>query len=217
MPATPSDRPGGRNALERLVLITILAIVVAGIAVPATTKVGLPAEVAQPTTTPSVDGRPPPALSRRADTVKTTPFQPASAPPRRVSPTLPRTRTAAVEPRRTEPAGPPPAQAGAAQAVGATPNGGYVLPGGHFRVTGDARTILDFELLSRCAGSIALPPIPVDATGAFDFGGYPPGAPAETIARVAGRFVSSREARGTAKISRGGCRGETVSFIARLS
>jgi hypothetical protein len=103
------------------------------------------------------------------------------------------------------------------QSVSATPNGGYVLPDGHFRVTGDARTILGFEVLSRCAGSIALPPIPVDSAGSFGFGGYPPGAPAGTSVRVAGRFVTLSEARGTTTISRGGCRGETVSFAAHLS
>jgi len=103
------------------------------------------------------------------------------------------------------------------KAVGAVPNGGYVLPDGHFRVTGDARTILDFELRSHCAGSIALPPIRLDPTGVFDFAGHPPGAPAGTTVRVSGRFVSTSKARGTTRTSRGGCRGETVAFVAHLS
>src|SRR5438876_8650350 len=62
MPAPPFDRPDRRSALRRLVLLTVLAVVVAGIAVPATTKVGFPAKVAQATKThpPAVDGLPPP-------------------------------------------------------------------------------------------------------------------------------------------------------------
>jgi hypothetical protein len=97
------------------------------------------------------------------------------------------------------------------------PNGGYVLPDGHFRVTGDARTIVDFTLSSRCVGSLALPPIQVGATGAFAFAGHPTGSPPATAVRIKGRFVSSREAWGTTQVSHGGCRDATSIFVALLS
>ncbi|MDP9319384.1 MAG: hypothetical protein M3O94_10025 [Actinomycetota bacterium] len=108
--------------------------------------------------------------------------------------------------------------------VRAIPNGGYVLPDGHFRVTGDARMIVDFTLSSRCATSLALPPIRIEGTGAFAFVGYLTGSPWDiapsppaTAVRIKGRFLSSREARGTTQVSHGGCRDTTISFVARLS
>jgi hypothetical protein len=101
--------------------------------------------------------------------------------------------------------------------VRAIPNGGYVLADGHFRVTADAQTIVDFTLNSGCAGSLALPPIHIGATGAFAFEGHPTGSPAATAVRITGRFVSSSEARGTTQVSRGACRDATINFVAHLS
>jgi hypothetical protein len=108
--------------------------------------------------------------------------------------------------------------------VRAIPNGGYVLPDGHFRVTGDARMIVDFILSSRCASSLALPPIRIGGTGAFAFVGNLTGSPwdiapspSATAVRIKGRFLSSREARGTTQVSHGGCRDAKTSFVARLS
>jgi hypothetical protein len=101
--------------------------------------------------------------------------------------------------------------------VSALPNGGYVLPDGHFRVGADAKTIVDFTVESRCAGSVALPPIPLDATSTFEFAGHPPDAPAGTSVYITGRFVSSREVRGTTQVSRGNCGDKRLPFVAHLS
>src|SRR5712691_10056471 len=75
-PAPPSDGHGLRGALRRAVLVTFLAIVVAGAAVPAITKVEPPAKVTQATKAPrpSVESpRPRPVVRRRGAPRKTTP------------------------------------------------------------------------------------------------------------------------------------------------
>lgn len=97
------------------------------------------------------------------------------------------------------------------------PDGGYVLADGLFRVSGDGRQVLDFALRTHCGGSVILPPMQVDATGAFAFDGHPPSTPSGTVVQITGRFVSSREARGAWKVSRDICRGQPVSFVAQLS
>jgi hypothetical protein len=99
------------------------------------------------------------------------------------------------------------------------PNGGYVLPKqrGHFRLSSDARTIVDFTLATSCAGALTLPPIEVGTTGTFAFAGHPGASPSGTTVRVEGRFVSPAEARGTAQVSGSGCRVPAAPFVARLS
>ena len=157
-------------------------------------------------------------------TIKRWKTKSANATPRSPTPsvsvTLPRTPPSAVELQLQGAVARPPAHAGTPQppaAIRASPDGGYVLPGGRFRVTDDARTIIDFALHSPCGGGITLPPIRIDPSGAFAFVGHPPGAAAGTSATVQGRFVSSLEARGTTRVNRAACRGETVSFVARVS
>jgi hypothetical protein len=99
------------------------------------------------------------------------------------------------------------------------PNGGYVLPNqrGHFRLSSDGRTIMDFTLATSCAGALTLPPIEVGTTGTFAFAGHPAASPSGATVRVEGRFVSSAEARGTAQVSGAGCRVPAAPFVARLS
>jgi hypothetical protein len=123
-------------------------------------------------------------------------------------------------PARPKPSSPPtPAEVSPASAVHPVPNGGYVLPKkrGHFRLSSDGRTIVDFTLATTCAGLLTLPPIDVRSTGTFAFAGHPAGSPAGTTARVNGRFVSPTEARGNSQVAGTGCHEQAAAFAARLS
>jgi hypothetical protein len=122
-----------------------------------------------------------------------------------------------VQPKPTSQ--PTPTKATTAPSVRPVPGGGYVLPEGRgrFRLSSDGQTILDFTLVTSCAGALTLPPIEVGKTGSFAFAGHPAGSPPGTTARVEGRFVSTAEARGTAQVSGSACRLPTTTFVARLS
>jgi hypothetical protein len=113
---------------------------------------------------------------------------------------------------------PSPVTAGAG-VVRPVPDAGYVLPEGrgHFRLSSDGRTIVDFALVRTCAGLLTLPPIDVDATGSFAFAGHPGGSPSGTTVNITGRFVSPSEAHGTAQVSRSACRAPATTFVAHLS
>jgi hypothetical protein len=217
----PPGGEGRQGWLRRGLLAALGTIVVAGALAPTTTNVVTTRVTAPPTSTfpPAVESsRPPPSGHGQATVVNTSAESDVTAGARRAlpAPASPRTPSPPVEPR-PKPAPALPERAPATEPVGALPSAGYVLPGGHYMVDARARTILDFTVDSRCAGSIVLPPIPIATTGVFGFAGHPPGTPTGTIARVTGRFVSPRTARGTTQVSRRACRGTTISFVARVS
>ena len=117
------------------------------------------------------------------------------------------------------PPSPPPTTTAAAppvKGVSPTPYAGYVFADGLFRVSDDGRQVLDFALRSGCAGSVILPPIEISPAGTFGYVGHPPSTPAGTVVEMAGRFVSSQEARGSTRVSKGTCRGQPVVFTAHM-
>jgi hypothetical protein len=99
------------------------------------------------------------------------------------------------------------------------PNGGYVMPGGggRFQVSSNGRAVTGFTLEKACRELLVLPPIAIEATGAFTFSGHPAGPSRAPTVRLQGRFVTPEEARGTAQVIGTGCSATATPFVARLS
>jgi hypothetical protein len=107
----------------------------------------------------------------------------------------------------------------ARKAIRAVPNGGYVLSEGRgrLRLSANGRTIVDFTVVTRCAGPLALPPLRIATTGEFTFSGHPSRPATGTTVRVKGAFVSPDEARGTLRVIGTTCREPATPFVAQLS
>jgi outer membrane biosynthesis protein TonB len=226
-PLADTAQPEWRLTVGAATLIALSGLLVFGAGV-AVGKLALPGSTAesiastsllttQPTTAgpaapPLAESTPAPATKPPARRVTrpqaTTPKATARKPPKAT------TQTQARQPKPS--ATPPRPVKRAPKTVRLFPNGSYVMPGGRFRLSGNARMIVDFRLDATCAGHLALPPIPIAAIRTFAFAGRPAGAPSGTTVRVKGRFVSPTEARGTAQVT-GTCSDPATTFVAHLS